>query len=257
MGKSLEEKIIRMYNEENKSTYEIAEVLETYPNKIRRTLKKHGYSLKSKSDAQKLALESGRVEHPTRGKNRTLKERIKISSGLSSHWDSISDEERENRSKQAKERWEKMDASQKAKMSDLAMSAIRKAGKEGSKLEKFLLGKLNQNGYTVEVHNKNLIPTEKLEIDLYIPKLKTIIEVDGPSHFLPIWGEDKLQKQIKADLHKSGLILSRGFAIIRVKAMTTPSLKQKEELSHNVVGLLKGIEKKFPEKTERFIEVDL
>ena len=36
----LDKQIIRMYNDENKSTYEIAESLGTYPNKIRRILKK-------------------------------------------------------------------------------------------------------------------------------------------------------------------------------------------------------------------------
>ena len=39
---SLDKRIIKMYNENNKSTYEIAESLGTYPNKIRRTLQKHG-----------------------------------------------------------------------------------------------------------------------------------------------------------------------------------------------------------------------
>jgi very-short-patch-repair endonuclease/DNA-binding CsgD family transcriptional regulator len=255
-NKTLEQKIILLYSEENKSTYEIAELLNTYPNKIRRTLKKHGVSLKSKSEAQKLALESGRCQHPTEGKKRSLEERVKISDGLISHWDSISEEEKEKRAKQAKDRWNKMSASQKDRMSQLATAAIRKAGKEGSKLEKFIGKKVQEAGYRVEFHNKRLIPMENLEIDIYIPELKTIIEVDGPSHFLPIWGEDKLQKQIKADLHKSGLILSRGFAIIRVKSMGQEALSKKERLSSDVVSHLNLIKKVFPPKTERFIEVE-
>ena len=154
------------------------------------------------------------------------------------------------------EPWKKMDASQKEKMCRLATDAIRKAGKEGSKLEKFVMDKLIESGYTVDFHNKTLIPNEKLEIDLYIPALKTIIEVDGPSHFLPIWGEEKLQKQIKADLQKSGRILSRGFAIIRVKAIANASLKKKENLISNIVSTLKSIEKKFPPANKRLIEIE-
>lgn len=254
--KTLEERIISLYKDENKSTYEIAELLETYPNKIRRTLKKHGVELKSKSEAQKLALENGRCQHPTEGKKRSLEERVKISSGLVNHWDSISDAERENRAKQAKDRWKQMSLSQRDKMSRLATAAIRKAGKEGSKLERFIGEKIQEAGFGIEIHNKRLIPTENLEIDIYIPSLKTIIEVDGPSHFLPIWGEEKLQKQIKADLHKSGLILSRGYAIIRVKSMGQESLSTKEQLAQDVVNKLKDIKKEFPPKTERFIEVE-
>ena len=55
-----DKKVIKLYNKENRSTYEIAEMLETYPNKIRRTLKKHGYELKSKSSAQSNALKRGK-----------------------------------------------------------------------------------------------------------------------------------------------------------------------------------------------------
>lgn len=257
MNNTLEDKVISLYNDLHKSTYEIAEMLNTYPNKIRRILKKHGYNLKSKSEAQKLAIQSGRGEHPTEGKKRTLEEKVKISSGLESHWKSMSNEEKQRRSLQAKERWDNMSSLQKDKMSKLAIDAIRKAGVHGSKLEKFIGDKVQKSGYSVEYHNKTLIPTEKLEIDLFIPEIKTIIEVDGPSHFLPIWGDEKLQKQIKADLHKSGLILSRGYAIIRVKSLGQESLNKKEALADKVVNSLNSIKKKFPPKTKRFIEIEL
>ena len=254
---SIDKQIIEMYNDQSKSTYEIAKSLDTYPNKVRRTLIKHGYKLKNKSEAQKNALQTGRCAHPTEGKTRTEEEKLNISEGMSNHWENMSESERQGRVDQAKERWQNMGAAQKNRMCKLATDAIRKAGKEGSKLEKFVANKLNTNGYTVDFHNKNLIPNEKLEIDLYIPSLKTIIEIDGPSHFLPIWGEEKLQKQIKADLKKSGRILSRGFIIIRVKAIANASLKKKENLVFNIVNTLKNIEKKFPPKTKRFIEIEL
>ena len=65
---NLDKQIIEMYNDHSKSTYEIAKSLNTYPNKIRRTLIKHGYTLKDKSEAQKNALKTGRCAHPTAGK---------------------------------------------------------------------------------------------------------------------------------------------------------------------------------------------
>jgi very-short-patch-repair endonuclease len=254
---SFDQKVIEMYNEQSKSTYEIATALNTYPNKIRRTLIKHGVELKTKSEAQKNALKNGRTDHPTAGKKRSTKERVNISEGMASHWEQMSDEQRNNRVVQAKKRWKEMGAAQRDMMSKLATEAIRKAGVEGSKLEKFIVKKLREQGYRVDFHNKSLIPTEKLEIDIYLPELKTIIEIDGPSHFLPIWGEEKLQKQIKADLHKSGLILSRGYAIIRVKALTEPNFSKKEKLASNIASILNRISDNFPPKTERFIEVDI
>ena len=250
-----DKKVIKLYNKENRSTYEIAEMLETYPNKIRRTLKKHGYELKSKSSAQSNALKSGRRPHPTAGKQRTLSERVKISSSLSSYWDEMNEKEKSRRSKQAKDRWAEMSSDQKETMQRKRVDAIRKSAKEGSKLEKFFQEKLSQAGFSVRVHEV-IIPAENLEIDLYIPDLKTIIEVDGPSHFLPIWGEDKLQKQINADLRKSGALLSKGYAVVRVKSLGQESLSKREELANEVIGLLNQISNKFPPKSKRFIEVE-
>ena len=86
--------------------------------------------------------------------------------------------------------------------------------------------------------------------------MKTIIEVDGPSHFLPIWGEDKLQKQINADLRKSGTLLSKGYVVIRVKSLGQESLSKREELLNSVLDSLSSIKKKFPPRSKRFIEVE-
>tara|TARA_Y100001973_G_C5190716_1_gene330803 strand:+ start:1197 stop:1961 length:765 start_codon:yes stop_codon:yes gene_type:complete len=253
--KDFEQKVIDMYNDQNCSTYEIAKSLDTYPNKIRRTLIKHGFSLKNKSEAQKNALESGRSSHPTEGKKRSREERLKISSSLVDYWDEMSDKERAQRVKIAKNNWKNMTAEQKEKMRSKGIAAIRTAATEGSKLEKFIQSRLEANGFKVRMHEM-IIPAENLEIDLYIPDLKTIIEVDGPSHFLPIWGEDKLQKQVNADLRKSGSLLSRGYVVIRVKSLGSESLTKKESIIDKVLNTLNSIDKKFPVRSKRFIEVE-
>jgi very-short-patch-repair endonuclease len=75
---------------------------------------------------------------------------------------------------------------------------------------------------------------------------------------MPIWGEDKLKKQIKADSHKTGLILSKGFAIIRVKSLADSiSLSSREELKDNLINLLDKIKKKFPKQSDRYIEIEI
>lgn len=251
-----EQQVIRMYQKENKSTYEIAEALNTYPNKVRRTLIKHGCELKDRSEAQRNALKKGRIEHPTAGRKRSYEERIKISAALDQYWNSLNEDERERRSQAAKDRWSKMSESQRAAMAQAATESIRKAGKEGSKLENFILRKITDAGMRVDFHKKNLIPNEKLEIDLYIPECKTIIEIDGPSHFLPVWGEEKLQKQIKADLQKSGLLLSKDFAIIRVKVMGFLSLSDQENLASDLINHLKRFKDNFPPRSERYYEIE-
>jgi len=253
--KDFEQKVIDMYNNDNFSTYEIAKHLETYPNKIRRTLIKHNIPLKNKSEAQKNALESGRSAHPTMGKKRSREERLKISSSLVDYWGEMSDKERAKRVKIAKKNWKSMTAQQKENMRSKGIAAIRTAATEGSKLEKFIQSRLEKDGFRVKMHEM-IIPSENLEIDLYIPELKTIIEVDGPSHFLPIWGDDKLQKQVNADLRKSGTLLSKGYVVIRVKSLGSESLAKKESIIEQVLQKLNSIKGKFPARSKRFIEVE-
>lgn len=252
------EKIIQLYTKENKSTYEIAELFQTYPNKIRRILIKNGVDIKDKSQAQKNALINGTSKIPTQGMHRTKEEKLKISAGAKRIWDNLNDEQYQARVEKAKTKWNNMSEVQKADMLSSAIKAIQIAGKEGSKLEKFIKDELIRSGFKIEFHKKNLLANQDLEIDIYVPLLKTIIEIDGPSHFLPIWGEEKLQKQIRADAHKTGLILSRGLAIIRVKHMSdTVALSTKENLKNTLISMLKKIEQKFPNKDERYIEIEV
>ena len=252
-----EKKVVDLY-EEGRSTYQIAELFSTYPNKIRRILSKNGVQLKSRSQAQKNALGNGRAKHPTVGKVRTKEERLKISASVENYWSKMSKEDYNKRCADAKERWGNMSETERSRICGMAIKAIQKAGKEGSKLEKFVLEQLSTKGYSVEFHKKNLIPNQNLEIDLYIPSHKTIIEIDGPSHFLPIWGEEKLGKQVKADNQKSGLILSKGFIIIRVKSLSDfLSLNSKVKLLNEITGQLESIKNKFPIESKRYIEITL
>lgn len=251
-------KIVSMYTKENKSTYEIAEIMNTYPNKIRRILIKSGIELKDKSQAQKNAIKTGKSVHPTKGKIRSKEEKLKISSGIKKYWDNMDDKTYDIKVKRSQERWQKMSEKEKTKMLEAAVKAIQTAGKEGSKLEKFLYEEITKFGLKVEFHKKYLIQNQNLEIDMYIPEIKTIIEVDGPSHFLPIWGEEKLQKQIKADMNKTGLILSKGLLIIRIKNLSdSVCLSDKEKLRLDLLKIFDKIKVSFPPKSERYIEIEI
>tara|TARA_B100001564_G_scaffold222085_1_gene187173 strand:- start:210 stop:1013 length:804 start_codon:yes stop_codon:yes gene_type:complete len=254
----IEKQIIDLYCEKKCSTYEIAEKFKTYPNKIRRFLEKKGIKLYDKAEAQENALKRGRSKIPTKGKKRTKEEKLKISAGLKKQWDNLNPDKYNERVDMAKENFENRTQEQKASMRSAATKAIKQAAVEGSKLEKFLKYELSKEGYIIEIHKKDLIVNQTLEIDMYFPQIRTIIEIDGPSHFLPIWGEDKLKKQIKADQNKTGLILSKGLAIIRVKSLADSlALSVKEELKNKLLGILESIKSKFPEKSKRYIEIEI
>jgi very-short-patch-repair endonuclease len=256
--------IIDMYVNQNCSTYVIAKKYNTYPNKIRRLLIKNGVALDDKSTAQKKALKSGRSKHPTKGTTRPEEVRVRISESVHEHWESLTDAEREERAEKARIQWDEMSEADRKALRDAAAQAVREASKNGSKMERFLLDKLTREGYNILFHKKGLIPNNELEIDLFVPELKVAIEIDGPAHFFPIWGETEaekqqiLQKHINSDARKSGLLLSQGFVVIRVKHLTKSlSEKHKRDVLEKVLTELEKIKTKFPSKTKRYIEVEV
>ena len=252
------EYIIEQYTIQNKSTYEIAQELKTYPNKIRRALNTLGVPLRDKSAAQTVAINSGRHEHPTRGKKRTEAEKVAISNGMASYWDEMEDDERKRRSELSKKQWAEMSDADKANLRQLAAKAVRKASKEGSKIEKFIHEGLTKAGYEVIFHKRGLVANDKLEVDLFVPSLKTAIEIDGPAHFLPIWGEESLQRNIRSDAQKAGLLINRGFVILRVKnIIRNLSQKNMRDTLNGIIVELEKIEKKFPPVSKRLIEIEL
>ena len=87
-------------------------------------------------------------------------------------------------------------------MQTKAGQALRLAGKNGSKAENYLVEALKDAGYLVEHHNKQLMAGE-FEIDILLPELAVVIELDGPQHFLPVFGEDRLAKTQLSDQTKN------------------------------------------------------
>jgi len=212
--------VVQMYKD-GSSTYDIAKKYGTNPNRVRRLLNKQGVKLRSKSQAQKNAIETGKIEHPTKGRKRTKEEKLAISASAVRYWNDMDDKERTKRRKQAEKSWNEMSDAKKEDMRRKGLRQIQKAAAEGSKLEREVQKFVSAAGYHFQAHKKDLIPQKKYEIDLYIPALRTIIEVDGLSHFSPIWGEEAFRKQVEADAKKDGVLLSRGFNLIRIENKTS------------------------------------
>jgi very-short-patch-repair endonuclease len=212
--------VVSEYTQNNKSIYAIAEVCGTYPNKIRRILVKHGVQLRTKSEAQSTAIKAGRHSHPTKGKQRTRATREKISEAVHQYWNNLSDAAKQDKSDVSKKQWQAMSEGERETLRRMAAEAVRRAAQEGSKLEKYLLVELRLRGYTVEFHRENVVVKEKLQIDLFLPNEGIAIEIDGPTHFLPIWGEVNLTKHLAADQTKTGLLIQAGYKVLRIKNLT-------------------------------------
>jgi len=258
------DKIIKLYVDEGKSSYEIAESLNTYSTKILRALDFLGIEKRTYSQAQSNCLKSGRTVHPTKGKKLKEQHKERIGNERSKAWAAISKEERDRLSKIGKDNWNKMPDSKKEEMRRMALEAVREAAKIGSKTERHLNNVLTEAGYSVVFHEKvntamGVTTANKLlEMDLFLPELKTAIEIDGPGHFLPIWGEEKLQKQQSSDIIKQGILLDRGYVILRIRQIDKSiSMTRMNKLSEVVLSELGKIKKKFPSKKKRLIEIEV
>tara|TARA_R110000822_G_scaffold15153_1_gene52609 strand:+ start:1117 stop:1890 length:774 start_codon:yes stop_codon:yes gene_type:complete len=256
MNKIDESYVVKQYDD-GSSTIAIAKELNTYPKKIERILKKNGTTLRSRSESQTLAIKQGRAKHPTKGIKRTEEEKVKISKGVERAWKEMPVGAKENFRESARDRWKKMDPEKKREMQEKAGRALRMACIEGSKQEKFLKKKLEEMGYEVVMHKKGLIEGN-FEIDLLLSELNTIIEVDGPQHFLPLFGEDKLAQVTKMDSIKNGLLISKGYCVIRIKYLCKHTSRSVERRLWNLVSEeIEKVERGFPPKNKRFIELEI
>ncbi len=247
--------LLKEYIENQKSFSEIARQVGTYANKIRRDAKRLGITSRDRSQAAKVALESGRSVHPT--KNKTLSDEVKnkISESQGRVWDSLSDKERQKRSKIGKDSWDSRSEKEKKYIIQKGADAIREAARTGSRLEKFLLYELTDKKFEVQFHKEHLLKNQKLQIDLFIPKLRVAIEVDGPSHFKPVWGEKNLERNKRSDRQKTGLILGQGFVLIRIKQDKRISQRYFRKILDSLVVELEKIKKSFPQENKRYIEL--
>ena len=208
------------YWDNKRSFADIAEELGTNRQRVRRAYLKLGGQVRNKSDAQRLALKESRAKHPTQGKKLSDETKLKISRSVVKYWDGLLESELEEISERAKAQCNAMTDEQKEELHKKAAEGIRRAAKEGSALEKDIHTHLIQNGFDARMHIEQLVMNTKLQMDLLVESHGTVIEIDGPSHFLPIWGDEQLAKSMRADAEKNGLLINAGFYVIRVKQMT-------------------------------------
>lgn len=217
LSKDFKDYMAEHYVAGNQSVPEIALAFDTYPNAIYRAMRKLGIPRRTRSEAQKIVLSSGKVEHPTEGKELAPETKRKIGEAVYQSNLKLSDTEREKRSQRKKEIWDAIPEETRKEYLTKSHKSIRRSAKEGSKFEKFIVASLLAAQYKVQVHHKLSFADSELNVDLYLPMEGIAIEVDGPSHKWPIFGEEALENQIERDLTKNNLLIANGYSLIRIQ----------------------------------------
>ena len=214
----------RLYQEEGLSMRQVAERLKVPLASLSRFMKRHGITSRDKGEAQKNYLKDH--EHQMKGKKHSDTTKQKISKGLGEFWDKLSEEDKEELKKKIgsawRRKWQQMsDVDRRTMMESLSNKAKEVQG-NGSRLERFVAEELRKRGYTVEERSTNFTAGKSFEIDIALPKERIAIEIDGPTHFLPIHGEDHLKSQQDRDSRKDELVNGAGFNMLRIRDNNGP-----------------------------------
>lgn len=245
----------KLHHNQNLSITNIAQIYDTYPNKIRRLADALGIKRKNRSETQKAVLATGVATHPTKGKQHSEASKVKISNTVAKSWAEIDDDERERRREVSKQAWDNRSEADKTEFWKKGHDSVRKASKTGSKFEKLIFDALTAAGYKVSIHTEQTLANVKLHLDLLLTDINTIIEVDGPSHFRSVWGEEALKRTKKSDNQKNGLVLNAGYCIIRVRQTQSLSKVFVRNTISAIISQLQKIEKKFPKAGNRLFYI--
>lgn len=201
------------YVRQEKSTHVLADELGTYPNQVLRALRHHGLPVRTKAQAQQVALKKGRHRHPTRGRQVSRQTRERIGEGVGRAWERMSEEARAERVRLGRLQWERTPEADREELRRLATDAMRRARGEGSRLERCLAAGLREAGLAVEPRTR----VAGRLVDLLLPDLRVAIQVDGPGHHLPVWGEERLARVVRDDAAATADLVAAGVAVVRVK----------------------------------------
>jgi very-short-patch-repair endonuclease len=214
-----------------------------------------GVVTKNRSETQKDVLKTGVATPPMLGKTHSSQAKLKISNALTESWSNLSDEEREYRQQLVKQQWDEKTEAEKQQFLDKGNKAVRQAARHGSKLEREIFKHITRLGYKAHIHEEHTLINSKLHLDIFIPELKTVVEIDGPSHFSNIWGKKALVKTKQSDEQKNGLVALAGYCMIRVKQKKNLSQSFIRKINEELTPVLEGIKNKYPSQGQRFFEI--
>jgi very-short-patch-repair endonuclease len=242
----------KMYVDEKKSTYEIQKEIGIDRETVRKHLMKFGIPLRTRQTAIQNAGQKGKLSSRL-GDHHSLEDRLKIATSVRRNWENMSDEEYEQLRKARKEAWDKRSTKEKEEFKRKGLQKINETAKTGSKLEHFLLRELIANGYKVEFHKERWVTQERLQIDIFLPEIGVAIEVDGPSHYTPIFYETPNQIKFH-DYKKNSLLIAAGYRVIRIRNKTTPpAMYERYYILNELLKTLDNISS-YPQKQIIYIE---
>ena len=111
-----------------------------------------------------------------------------------------------------------------------------------SSIEIWIEGRVRELFPQLEVHFNRKDAIEA-ELDIYVPSLRLAFEVNGRSHYEPIWGEDVFSKTLLNDQAKVEACKRLGIELIVVDAGKFSAIKKDpnfEKIVYSVIDVLRA-----------------
>jgi very-short-patch-repair endonuclease len=234
---------------QTKSCKTIAEEVGSYPMAIHRLLRKWNITTSEYRIQDK---------HPRVGSKHNLKTKIQISRTKLMSWIMTSDEVKKKFREMGLKAWNDKTPEEKERTAQIFKKSNPEVVKHGSFLERYIRDRLLENRYQLLFHQKHIFYKTQMEVDILLPSLRTIIEIDGPLHYLPIYGQEILAKIHEKDMVKNDLFLSLGYFVIRIKyTKKMVKLFRKEAIWQKLDDVLRKIKGNTFEKHEHLIYLEV
>lgn len=205
--------VIQKYTVDLMSTKQIADLTGITKPRIIRILKKYGVRIRGRSEAAQLMIKRENYVAPHQGKTFTDEHKLNLSLSLKKNHEGKTEEEAIQRTKNANEARKEPEA-QKRKQ-----KALLQAKHLGSKLERFLVTKLQEAGYIVK-HRRKIVGEEKSDwvgIDILVECARVGISVDGQLSQVPILDMKHTENYAKETENRKVLLPDDGYSLIILK----------------------------------------
>jgi very-short-patch-repair endonuclease len=210
--------LLKHYVQDQKSTVEIAEILNCYPEQIRRALKKFNIPVRTKAKASRNFYENGGI-NSRKGYEFSPEEKERASIIAKEYWLSDDSEDaREKISESSRTLWEQKSKDERQATISRLHQACREASKYGSKAQRRIAEVLNSKyGYKTQTGMTTIVGIGNLEVDIAIPREGIVIEVDGITHFEDVYSDNRYERAQEHDQKKNDILTGAGWSVIRVK----------------------------------------
>lgn len=119
---------------------------------------------------------------------------------------------------------------------------LERTANQRSKAEDILFGMIVADFPTLNVLANDRETLDGLEIDLYIPSANLAIELNGPVHYMPIYGDERLEQVQMKDARKHLELHQRGIRLLVLDISRLQTRKKTEAfLSEQYTDIIKPL----------------